>query len=191
MKPAPKPAAVAGALGAVEAAEGLVVAAEAVLAAVVAVEEEVAIAAVVVEAAVADTKNCKQEKTQVQPASYLLQRVALHKVYLRPMRNNARLIAHIQQLHHRTLSVFAVIQSPIIYIHAHKAVCHLRVQIARKLHGIGQRRLAMVKRVLNAITQCLRHLRNQLRSQFATNRIPAQRQGQSGLLMPPSSQIQN
>src|SRR5579864_3235188 len=99
MKHAPKPAAVVGALGAVEAAEGLVVAAEAGL-------------AVVVAAVVADTRNLQTRKTQVQPASYLLQRVALHKLYLRLMRNNARLIAHVQKFHHRTLSVFAVIQSP-------------------------------------------------------------------------------
>ena len=89
------------------------------------------------------------------------------------------LISHVQKLHYRAFPVFTVIQRPIIYIHADKAVCHLRIQIARKLHGISQRGLAMIKRILNTVAQCFGHLRNQLRPQFATNRIPAQRQRQS------------
>ncbi len=70
-------------------------------------------------------------------------------------------------------AVFAVIKRALIHIHSHKAVRHLRIKITRKLHGIGQRRLAMIERILNAIAQSLCDLRNQLRSQLAANRIPA------------------
>src|SRR5438309_828936 len=121
MKPAPKPAAVVGDLVAVEAAALAVAAAVVVvvLAAAVVAEEEAAIAVVVV--AVADTRKFTNKKDAgSQPASFfiLLRRLILHKLYLRLVRDNASLIAHIQKLHHSPFSVFSVIQRAVVYIHS-------------------------------------------------------------------------
>jgi hypothetical protein len=95
----------------------------------------------------------------------------------RLMRNDACPVAHSEQFLDGFAAVIAIVEGAGIYIHADKAVGHLRVKVAGELHGVGESFLAMIKRVLNAFTQCLVDAGNQLRSQVPADGVAAQRQG--------------
>ena len=64
-------------------------------------------------------------------------------------------MAHSKQLANGLFPVFAVIERALVHVHAHEAVCQLRVKIAGKLHGILESRFAMIQRVLDAVAQRL------------------------------------
>src|ERR1700761_1186747 len=69
----------------------------------------------------------------------------------RLMRNDAGVITALKQQLDRLASVHALVQRAVIHIHADELVGQCWIQVARELHGILQRRFAMVERVLNAV----------------------------------------
>ena len=84
-----------------------------------------------------------------------------------------------------------VIQRSLVHIHADKAAGQARIEIARKLHRVFQRLLAVVERVLNAVAQRLGDDLVLLRAQRAANRVSAQGQHQARSFLPPDAQVQN
>ena len=56
-----------------------------------------------------------------------------------------------------SFAVFAVVQRALVHVHADEAVCQLRVEVARELHGVGQRLFAMIQSVLDAVAERLGH----------------------------------
>src|SRR6266567_4918174 len=98
---------------------------------------------------------------------------------------------HVQQPPDAFPAVIAVVEGTLVDVHADEFVGKLRVEIAGELHGIGQRFFAMIDGVLNTVAQSLRHTGDRLRTEGATDRIPAQRQWQTGYFLPPLTQIDN
>src|ERR1700733_14412917 len=78
--------------------------------------------------------------------------------YLKRGRHKARGGSARQKLANGAASFLAVIERPIVDVHANELVGELRVHIAGKLHGVIERGLAMFEGVANAIADHARHL---------------------------------
>ena len=73
-------------------------------------------------------------------------------------------MAHVQQAADGLFPVSTVIKCALIHIHPDELVCHLRIEVARELHGIGKSLFAMIERVLNAVAQSGRDAGDQFAS---------------------------
>ena len=79
-------------------------------------------------------------------------------------------MAHVEQTADGLTSFRAVVEGAIIHIHADKLVGELRIEVAGKLHGVGQRFITMFERVLNALAQ----RGGDLQHVYGEHRYPAQ-----------------
>jgi hypothetical protein len=98
----------------------------------------------------------------------------LNKLHMRLVRNDSGAIAHVEQARYCFLAVLAVVQSARIHVHPHEFVSHMRIKIAGELHGVGQSFIAMIKRILDAVAQCLGDSMNQAGAKVAPNSVPAE-----------------
>src|SRR3954462_12192612 len=88
-------------------------------------------------------------------------------------------------------AVFAIVERAPVHVHANEAVGELMVEIARELHSILERLLAMIQRVLNALPHRCSDLRHQLWTERALDSISPQRQWQPGFAVPPFAKVED
>ena len=67
------------------------------------------------------------------------------------LRDDSRLVAHVQQAADGFSSVGAVIEGALVDVHTDEFVREWGVEVASELHGVGERFFAMVERVLDAL----------------------------------------
>ena len=63
-----------------------------------------------------------------------------------------------EELADRPAPFFAVIERPAVHVHPDKLVGQRRVHVARELHGVVERGLAMLERIADAFADHARHL---------------------------------
>src|SRR5258708_2562030 len=68
--------------------------------------------------------------------------IALHPIDSGPRRNNSCLVSHIEQPPHGFAAVVPIVEGALVDVHANEFVGELGIEIASKLHRIGERLLA-------------------------------------------------
>src|SRR6202451_2066737 len=130
----------------------------------------------------ADTSTSHKLRSSSSPLTAFLR----YPIHVRFRADDSRFVSHVEQAAHGFAAIGAVVQCALIDVHADKLVRRLRIQIAGKLHGVRQSSFAMVKPVLNAVTQRGRDRRHEFRAKRAANDVAAYWQRQDGPLLPPS-----
>ena len=72
-----------------------------------------------------------------------------------PGGNDAAVVPHLKQLADGFAAVFTVVQGAVVDVHADELVGERGVEVASKLHGVGERLVAVVEGVLDAVAQCV------------------------------------
>src|ERR1700679_752185 len=98
-----------------------------------------------------------------------LNRGLANKIDIGAMRNDAPIVAHVEQLSDGHFAVFAIVQSALIHIHTNEAVGESWMKVASKLHRVGQGLFAVVERMLNAVTQGIGGRQQSLGAERAAN----------------------
>jgi hypothetical protein len=104
-------------------------------------------------------------------------------------RNDAALIAHVEQLLDGNPAVVAVVDGALVDVHADEAIGERGVQVAGELHGVLERCFAVVERVLDAVAQGVGGDELDLRTERAADGVAAKREGKAGLLVPPYAEV--
>src|SRR5215831_7872773 len=112
------------------------------------------------------------------------------ELHLHRTGQQSRLCAAFNQLGHRGFAFFAVSESPFIYVHSHELVRQLAFHVARKLHCILQRVVAVFKAIFHAVANRFRDEPPHFGPQRPLHRVSPERQRQSRRLLPPHSQVQ-
>ena len=94
-------------------------------------------------------------------------------------------MSHVEQAAHGFAAIGSIVEGALVYVHADEPVGQLGVEIAGELHGVGQRFVAMIEGILNALFDCRSDTRRHLRPEAAANGVASQRQRQPGNLVPP------
>src|SRR5439155_8358637 len=85
----------------------------------------------------------------------------------------------------------AVIEREVIDVHADEAVGTAGVEHARELHRIRQRFIPMIESVLNAFLDVFGNALDRLLTEIALDDVATERQRQSGLLLPPFTEVEH
>ena len=93
------------------------------------------------------------------------------------MRNDAAIVAHIEQLADGFAAVFAVVERALVDVHADEVVGERGVEIAGELHGVGEGFFAMIERVLDAVAQGVGGGQQRLCAERAADGVAAERAG--------------
>ena len=88
-------------------------------------------------------------------------------------------------------ALVAVTQSPLVDVHADELIGDIRFHVARELHGVFQGVFAMLEAVLDALADGLGDEAAKRDSERLANGVAAERERESGLLLPPDAEIQN
>jgi hypothetical protein len=91
----------------------------------------------------------------------------------------------------RTAAVIPVVQGAIIYVHADEFIGELGIEVARKLHRISERFLAMINGVLDTLAQRLGNTSHGFMAERSSNGVSAERKRESGNFLPPPAEIDN
>src|ERR1700678_1026796 len=70
---------------------------------------------------------------------------------------------------HAFAALGAIVQGALVHRHSDKFVGELGIEVTRELHGVSQRFIPVIERVLNAFAQCIAHAGHQLSAQAATD----------------------
>src|SRR2546425_2621005 len=114
-----------------------------------------------------------------------------YKICSRRMRNDPRLVSHVEQTAHGFAAIRPIVESTLVHIHTYKFVGELGVEVASELHGIGQSLITVVERVSDTLPQSNRNPGHHLRPETSAYCISSQRQRQAGHSQPPLAQIYN
>src|SRR5271154_6572495 len=90
--------------------------------------------------------------------------------------DDSRFVAHIEEAHDCFAALWTIVERSFVYVHADEAICGLGVQIAGKLHGIGQSFFAVLECVLNAVAQSGVDRGNQRGAKRAADGVSTERQ---------------
>src|SRR5215210_1959563 len=112
-----------------------------------------------------------------------------NELHRHAFRNQVDLERPVQQKLHRGPAPGAVIHRPLIHVHAHEGVGALVSDAAVELLGMRQRRGPMLQAVHDAGPQVSGNLPQDVRTEVAADRVAPQRQGQTGLLLPPGPEV--
>src|ERR1700744_3594368 len=107
------------------------------------------------------------------------------------LRNDAALVAHVEELANRRAAVVAIVDGPLVHIHADEAVGEIGIEVARELHRVLQRSFAMIPRVLNALPQRVCGDELNIATQRTADGVATERQRKPGLLEPPDTQVKD
>src|SRR6266403_5031126 len=99
--------------------------------------------------------------------------LCLDPIDSRRLRNNPRVVPHLEQPPHRFAAVVSVIQSTFVDVHTDKLIGKLGIEIAGELHGVTERFFAMIDGVLDALVQCLSDARHRFRTERAPDSVSA------------------
>src|SRR5208282_2624846 len=113
----------------------------------------------------------------------------LHPLYARRRGNDPRLVPHVEEPADGFAAVVAVVERAFVDVHADEFVGELGIEIAGKLHGIGERFFAMIDGVLNALAQRLGDAGHRFAAERAPDGVSAERQRQAGDFLPPPAEI--
>src|SRR5207245_9885816 len=83
----------------------------------------------------------------------------------------------------------AVIERPIVDVHADETVRQGFVHVASVLERVSQRVVAVIESVADALLEKAADLADGVRAQIATDGVSSQRQRQAGLFHPPDAEI--
>src|ERR1019366_756442 len=78
----------------------------------------------------------------------------------------------------------------LVDVHPYELVGERRLEIAGELHGVGERLLAVIEGMLNAVAQRIGGDPHGLFAESAANGVAAERQRQIRLLAPPRAKIE-
>lgn len=88
-------------------------------------------------------------------------------------------------------AAFAVAEGPFVDVHADELIGDVRFHVARKLHGVLERVLAMLKAVLDALADGLGNEAAKRKAERLADGVAAERERKTGLLLPPDAEIQD
>ena len=87
-------------------------------------------------------------------------------------------------------AVISEVEGALVDVHSDEAIGHVGVEIAGELHGVGERFVAVIEGVLDAVAECVGGGEEGLGPEGTTDGITAEWQGQAGLLVPPLAEVE-
>src|SRR5216683_3114518 len=100
-----------------------------------------------------------------------------YEIHIRLVRNDAALEAEIEELFDGDSAVLSVVERTLVDVHADEAVGEGGVEIAGELHGVGESFVAVIERVLDAVTQRIGGGQQRLRAERAADGVASEREG--------------
>src|ERR1700716_3814589 len=112
------------------------------------------------------------------------------EVDIRAVGNDASVEAHGKKLLNGFSAVGAVVERALVYVHSDEAISQRGVEVAGKLHGVGQGLLTVVQCVLDAIAERVGCGQKCLWSERTADCVAPERERQAGLFAPPLAEIE-
>src|SRR3954471_21254131 len=104
-------------------------------------------------------------------------------------RNDPRLHAFIEEQADGGAAALAVVEGPVIDVHADESVCLAAIEPAREPHGVVERALSMIESVGDALAEMPRHFLLSLPRHVFANDVAAEWEWQTGFLEPPGAHV--
>src|SRR5919204_1043041 len=84
---------------------------------------------------------------------------------------------------------FAVVERPVVHVHADERIRLRPIQAARVLHGMVERGLSVLESIRDAFVQVTGDRSHEWIAEVAANDVPSERQRQPRLSEPPFTQV--
>ena len=140
----------------------------------------------------ADMGNLRAAQRHAAPLDQRLVaevRTRLRELHGDGVRNEARLHAPFEEEPDRLASAIAVVEGPVVHVHAHKGVGLAAVESARVLHGVVEGRTAMLEREGDARAKVPRDFRDERRPKVLAHDVAAERERQPRFAEPPLAHV--
>src|SRR5690606_32762564 len=89
----------------------------------------------------------------------------------------------------RLAAARAVVERPVVDVHADELVRKVMIEITAVLQGILHRFSAMIEAVLDRLFKDVSHFLHGFTAEVTSDAVASQRQGEAGFFMPPDPQI--
>ena len=106
------------------------------------------------------------------------------------MRNDAAVEAHVEEFLDGFSAVLAVVERALVDVHADEAVGEGGIEVASKLHGVGEGLFAVVEGVLDAVAQRVGCREQGFGAQRAADGVAAEGKRKAGLFAPPLTEVE-
>src|SRR3982751_3744988 len=103
--------------------------------------------------------------------------------------NDARLHAFVEEQADGRATALAVVEGPVIDVHADESVCLAAIEAAGEPHGVVERALSMIESVRDALAEMPRHFLLGLARHVLANDVAAEWKRQAGFLQPPCAHV--
>src|SRR5260370_29392487 len=105
-------------------------------------------------------------------------------------RQKTSLSAAQNQFAHGLLAFLAVRKGPFVDVHSDELIREIGIHLTSKLHGVVQGFFAVLEPVRDTVANRLGDLPAEFLPQRAAHGIPAQREGQASLFLPPDTEVE-
>src|SRR5687767_10502083 len=116
---------------------------------------------------------------------------ATNELNIDPLRDESSSRTAIEKLANRGTPAVAVVERPVVHVHANERVGLSAIKPARIAHGVIQRRRSVLQSICDTGSKVPRNLVDHLAAKVLANDVPSERKREPGFLEPPLAEVRD